>query len=57
MPELIGGLAELQRSIEYPEMTLWGGIEGKVMVQFIVTHQFELYERYMPFLGPKNFME
>jgi len=49
MPELIGGLAELQRSIEYPEMTLWAGIEGKVMVQFIVTHQFELYKRYMLF--------
>lgn len=36
MPELIGGLAELQRSIEYPEMARRAGIEGKVVVQFIV---------------------
>ena len=37
MPELIGGLAGLQRSIRYPEMARRAGIEGKVTVQFIVT--------------------
>lgn len=36
MPELIGGLAELQRKINYPDMARRAGIEGKVVVQFIV---------------------
>lgn len=36
MPELIGGLAGLQRSIRYPEMARKAGIEGRVIVQFIV---------------------
>lgn len=36
MPELIGGLAELQRKINYPDMARRAGIEGKVIVQFIV---------------------
>lgn len=37
MPELIGGLAELQKSIKYPEMARKAGIEGRVIVQFIVS--------------------
>ncbi len=37
MPELIGGLAELQRSIKYPQMARKAGIDGRVIVQFIVT--------------------
>ncbi|HKK44035.1 MAG TPA: energy transducer TonB [Balneolaceae bacterium] len=37
MPELIGGLAKLQSSISYPEMARKAGIEGRVIVQFIVT--------------------
>jgi protein TonB len=37
MPELIGGLAELQKTIKYPEMARKAGIEGRVIVQFIVT--------------------
>jgi len=37
MPELIGGLAELQSKIEYPEMARRAGIEGRVYVQFIVS--------------------
>lgn len=37
MPELIGGLAGLQRSIKYPEMARKAGIEGTVNIQFIVT--------------------
>lgn len=37
MPELIGGLAKLQGSIQYPDMARKAGIEGRVIVQFIVT--------------------
>lgn len=39
MPELIGGLAELQQKIKYPEMARRAGIEGRVYVQFIVNEQ------------------
>ncbi|PAP74679.1 energy transducer TonB, partial [Rubrivirga marina] len=35
-PELIGGLAGLQGRIEYPEMARRVGIEGQVVVQFVV---------------------
>ncbi len=37
MPELIGGLAELQKKINYPERAKRAGIEGRVIIQFIVT--------------------
>ncbi len=37
MPELIGGLAELQKKIDYPDRARKAGIEGRVIVQFIVT--------------------
>ncbi|MEX0647151.1 MAG: TonB family protein [Balneolaceae bacterium] len=36
MPELIGGLSEIQQTIRYPEMARRAGIEGRVYVQFIV---------------------
>ena len=39
MPELKGGMAELQGNINYPEMARKAGIEGKVIVQFIVNEQ------------------
>lgn len=39
MPELIGGLAELQKSINYPDRARRAGIEGRVIVQFIVNEQ------------------
>jgi TonB family protein len=39
MPELIGGLAQLQTQIRYPEMARRAGIEGRVYVQFIVNEQ------------------
>ncbi len=42
MPELIGGLAELQSRIRYPEMARRAGIEGRVYVQFIVNEQGEV---------------
>lgn len=35
-PELVGGLAKLQRSIKYPEIARKAGIEGRVFVQFVV---------------------
>ncbi|MEX0593756.1 MAG: TonB family protein [Balneolaceae bacterium] len=42
MPELIGGLAELQGNIRYPEMARRAGIEGRVYVQFIVNERGEV---------------
>jgi len=39
MPELIGGLGELQSKIKYPEMARRAGIEGRVYIQFIVNEQ------------------
>ncbi len=35
-PELIGGMSALQESISYPEVAKDAGIEGRVIVQFIV---------------------
>lgn len=42
MPELIGGLAELQSNIRYPEQARRAGIEGRVYVQFIVNEEGEV---------------
>lgn len=39
MPELIGGLAELQKKIDYPQRARRAGIEGRVIIQFIVTEK------------------
>jgi len=39
MPELIGGLASIQKNITYPEMARRAGIEGRVYVQFIVNEK------------------
>lgn len=39
MPELIGGLGELQKKVRYPEMATRAGIEGRVTIQFIVNEQ------------------
>ncbi len=36
MPELIGGIASVQKHITYPEMAMKAGIEGRVVVQFII---------------------
>ena len=35
-PELSGGMKALQKSIQYPEMAKEAGIEGRVIVQFVV---------------------
>lgn len=42
MPELKGGLTGLQKKINYPEMARKAGIEGRVIVQFIVNEQGEV---------------
>lgn len=39
MPQLVGGMAKLQGSVNYPEMARRAGIEGRVTVQFIVNEQ------------------
>ncbi len=39
MPQLDGGLGDLQRKVKYPEMARRAGIEGRVTVQFIVNEQ------------------
>lgn len=35
-PELIGGLAGLQSRLVYPELAIRAGVEGQVVVQFVV---------------------
>ncbi len=42
MPELEGGLASLMSEIEYPEEARQKGIEGRVIVQFIVNEEGEV---------------
>ncbi len=44
MPELIGGMKELQSCVNYPEMARRAGIEGRVIVQFIVNEQGKVEE-------------
>ncbi|MFH5833035.1 TonB family protein [Halalkalibaculum sp. DA3122] len=39
MPELKGGLTSLQQCVNYPEEARRAGIEGRVIVQFIVNEQ------------------
>ena len=36
MPELVGGLEAIQRGLRYPEIAKKAGIEGRVIVRFIV---------------------
>lgn len=42
MPELIGGLASLQKEIQYPERALRANIEGRVYIRFIVNEKGEV---------------
>ena len=35
-PELVGGIASVQSKIKYPELARRAGIEGRVIVQFVV---------------------
>jgi len=39
MPELIGGLASIHRAVRYPVLAKKAGIEGRVIVQFVVDEQ------------------
>lgn len=39
MPELIGGMESLQAQIRYPELARYAGIQGRVIVQFIVNEK------------------
>lgn len=39
MPELKGGIQELRSKVEYPEMARKAGVEGQVIVQFIVDEE------------------
>lgn len=42
MPELVGTLGELRSNLQYPEAALAAGIEGTVVVQFIVNEKGEV---------------
>lgn len=42
MPELIGGIQALQQKINYPENARIAGIDGRVVIQFIVNEQGEV---------------
>src|SRR5690606_35965159 len=39
MPELIGGLQSIQSKIVYPEIARLAGIEGRVMVSFVIDEE------------------
>ncbi len=39
MPELIGGLSAIQKKIKYPEIAKKAGVEGRVIVQFVVDEE------------------
>lgn len=44
MPELIGGITSVQQLINYPEMALNAGIEGRVVVQFVIDEEGNVNE-------------
>jgi len=41
-PQLIGGIKGLQEKVEYPELARRAGIEGRVIIQFIVNENGEV---------------
>lgn len=41
-PVLIGGIASVQKRIQYPELARNAGIEGRVVIQFVVTSTGEI---------------
>jgi len=43
-PELVGGMKALQQSVEYPEFAKKAGIEGRVIVQFVVDEQGDVQD-------------
>lgn len=38
-PELIGGIEAVQKSVVYPQLALQAGIEGRVIVQFVIDRE------------------
>lgn len=44
MPELIGGMQGLTERIEYPEIARLAGLEGRVIVQFVIDEQGRVSE-------------
>lgn len=44
MPELIGGIASIQKSIVYPEIAIRAGIQGQVLVAAVVDEQGDVME-------------
>lgn len=42
MPEIVGGLSVLYDKIEYPEIAMKNGVEGRVFVRFIVDENGEV---------------
>ena len=47
MPELIGTVRELERKIQYPERARSRGIEGSVIVKFVVDEQGRVVDPYV----------
>lgn len=39
MPELVGGMEAIYRNLRYPEIARQAGIEGRVVVQFVIDEQ------------------
>ena len=39
MPEIIGGLAAIQKELKYPKIARMAGMEGRVIIQFIVNEE------------------
>ncbi|WP_456428234.1 energy transducer TonB [Rhodocaloribacter sp.] len=44
MPELLGGLASIQRAVHYPLWAKLADVEGRVIVQFVVDEQGRVVE-------------
>lgn len=44
MPEIIGGLAAVQKNLRYPQVARDAGVEGRVIVQFVVDESGEVVE-------------
>jgi len=42
MPELVGGLQSIQANLVYPELAMKAGIEGRVIIQFVVDEEGEV---------------
>ena len=44
MPELIGGMASIHSKMTYPESAHEAGVEGRVVVQFVVNEQGDVQD-------------